>query len=576
MSESDNLYEEDQNIDDLVDYNDFDSKDLDSKDDMDSFNNDILKFYEDHKKNVNAKGNEVSNAQRPISSYHRVVVTDNNKKENSEITKKREDDDQVEKTDREVGIDVNHANDDENMYENNFENYENYENFDNVEKYENFDNAENFEVQKKLKRQGNQIHQEDEEINYDDFNEDFESSKSKILGKSEKSGNKSENKSENKNLQNKSEGKNPIKSKSKDVTPISDKSQKNSIITNTNNNSSTQKISESQYIAHSHKNSNSNTEKIFSPLQNTLSQNINLINQSFIIDYSLQDLEHIKSRLNTFIKSHSISKSQFCDNTSLLLCFDDFFDLFKKIRFDLSRNEAKILFNHLNPNKDEGYIMVKHFYSNHGFEFKEVTFENTTEGYDLDRLNQQFKTLHSEILDVIKKDLVDHSSKRVKTAKYRPNKLPESANKKRNIISAVSCASNALSSNQINSTGIENMTRSHEVYEGSKNFENFNNNSLRSFNRPVSNSKLILSSIKNSSYLENPQSALSKPKIDVKDLLKAKIRKEKEEDNLMRQNFDKRQKDFIKDCSKKMEEANRICAELGLMKSFSIYTEDVS
>ena len=47
--------DEEQNIDDLVDYNDFDSRDFGGKDDMDSFNNDILKFYEDHKKNISAK-----------------------------------------------------------------------------------------------------------------------------------------------------------------------------------------------------------------------------------------------------------------------------------------------------------------------------------------------------------------------------------------------------------------------------------------------------------------------------------------------------------------------------------------
>ena len=52
---SENFNEEEQNIDDLVDYNDFDSNDLNSnnEDQEDSFNNDIMKFYEDHKKNAN-------------------------------------------------------------------------------------------------------------------------------------------------------------------------------------------------------------------------------------------------------------------------------------------------------------------------------------------------------------------------------------------------------------------------------------------------------------------------------------------------------------------------------------------
>ena len=88
---SDNV-EDGQNIDDLVDYNDFDSRDLGSKDDMDSFNDDILKFYEDHKKNINAKTNEATNAQRPISSYQRIIVTEN-KNDISLRSKDKEDED---------------------------------------------------------------------------------------------------------------------------------------------------------------------------------------------------------------------------------------------------------------------------------------------------------------------------------------------------------------------------------------------------------------------------------------------------------------------------------------------------
>ncbi len=70
-------YNDDEaNIDDLIDYNDFDSRDLNSKDEDDLFDDDIEKYYEDHKRNVHAKANEANNAQRPISSYQRVVASD--------------------------------------------------------------------------------------------------------------------------------------------------------------------------------------------------------------------------------------------------------------------------------------------------------------------------------------------------------------------------------------------------------------------------------------------------------------------------------------------------------------------
>jgi len=62
-----------KNIDDLIDYRDNeddDLKDFDINYDQDSFNDDILKMYEDHKKKV-SKPTEIQNIQRPISKYQR-------------------------------------------------------------------------------------------------------------------------------------------------------------------------------------------------------------------------------------------------------------------------------------------------------------------------------------------------------------------------------------------------------------------------------------------------------------------------------------------------------------------------
>jgi len=75
-----------QNIDDLIDYddyNDFETKDfaLKSEKENDSFNDNIAKFYEDHKKKLNNKANEVLNSQRPISSYHRLKENNKSRKD---------------------------------------------------------------------------------------------------------------------------------------------------------------------------------------------------------------------------------------------------------------------------------------------------------------------------------------------------------------------------------------------------------------------------------------------------------------------------------------------------------------
>jgi hypothetical protein len=541
--ESENIYEEEQNIDDLVDYNDFDSKDLDSKDDLDSFNNDILKFYEDHKKNMNGKTNEVNNAQRPISSYQRVLLTET-KKDNS-LVKERE---------NEKDFNEKEFNDEEEDFDEKL--YYDYVTVNRRNEIENKDVVDEEENN----------YNDFENINIDDESKNGEKRKNSIKRKN--SENKQEILKENKKLT-----KNNIIQKEKEIKKDTITTGKaNILLINENKNSLNENSSNKNLLL---KNNSPNKKDT----------SILIKSSSYIIEYTLEDFEDIKNRLNKFLNLYSISKSQFCDNTNLFFNFEDFLDLFKKIRFDFNRKDIKILFNHLNPNKEEGYILIKHFYNNLNLEFKELTFENTTEGCDLDRLNQQFKNLHSEILDVIKKDLVDQNIKRLglKTAKYRPTgklqqlqsiEINKSSTKKqlhlknnRNDLRSAGLKS-AISrqsgdKNNINSTGIGNITKSTE--------SEYNTTSLRSFNRPMS-SKIILGSIKNSSYLEQT----SRPKLDVKNLLKAKIKKEKEEDIQMRQTFEKRTKDFIRDCMKKMEEANKMCVEMNVPKSFNSVTDDVS
>jgi hypothetical protein len=59
-----------EDIDDFVDYKDFESN-VDSDYEQDSFNKNIMKVYDDHKKTNNAKTSEIENPHRPISSYQR-------------------------------------------------------------------------------------------------------------------------------------------------------------------------------------------------------------------------------------------------------------------------------------------------------------------------------------------------------------------------------------------------------------------------------------------------------------------------------------------------------------------------
>lgn len=62
-------------IEESIDYNDFESdndENQDKENDPDSFQNNLEKLYEDHKKTVN-KASELQNPNRPISSYQRLM-----------------------------------------------------------------------------------------------------------------------------------------------------------------------------------------------------------------------------------------------------------------------------------------------------------------------------------------------------------------------------------------------------------------------------------------------------------------------------------------------------------------------
>jgi hypothetical protein len=65
------------NIDDLVDYQDFESG-VEENNNEDSFNNDILKFYEERKKGSVEKTSEAQNIQRPMSKYQRSTSAKQN------------------------------------------------------------------------------------------------------------------------------------------------------------------------------------------------------------------------------------------------------------------------------------------------------------------------------------------------------------------------------------------------------------------------------------------------------------------------------------------------------------------
>jgi len=56
------------------------------------------------------------------------------------------------------------------------------------------------------------------------------------------------------------------------------------------------------------------------------------------------DISILINDFNEFVKKKGISKIDFCDNLNLYLEIGDFFDLFKKIKYDIGKSQVKALF----------------------------------------------------------------------------------------------------------------------------------------------------------------------------------------------------------------------------------------
>ncbi len=152
---------------------------------------------------------------------------------------------------------------------------------------------------------------------------------------------------------------------------------------------------------------NTNTKNDNRPNHRPISSYLrNLEKRDNSIDEKFNPNETI-SRLSQFIVRNNITVVQFCENPDLFLDFDAFKDIFKNIRFDISNNEANFLFSLENKFLKEGFILMKNFLKTHENSLnwcKQKTNEIVTNEYKIKKLNDEFKTLHRDILTIITKE----------------------------------------------------------------------------------------------------------------------------------------------------------------------------
>lgn len=236
-------------------------------------------------------------------------------------------------------------------------------------------------------------------------------------------------------------------------------------------------------------------------------------------------MKDLVDRLSNFIKSKKISRHEFCENPSIYFDINDFADLFKKIKFEISKPEVYCLFHQNNPNFSEGYILMQSFFDNYEISWFEIYTENKEEVQEpenLLKINNEFKALQDEVMMIVKKEEV----RAVSSKKYTTN----TANNFRNL------------------------------------------NSFRLFS---TKSKLSTIQRPNTTAIENKKTV---PRIELKPVKMAKFLKEttkkkQAEEEMLRVTLEKRNKENEKDFLRKLTEANQICLELNIPKAFSAFIE---
>lgn len=250
------------------------------------------------------------------------------------------------------------------------------------------------------------------------------------------------------------------------------------------------------------------------------------------------NIDTIIDRFGRFIHKNKISQNVFMDNPQIFCNLEDFSDLFKKIKFEISQGEISLLFNNNNPSINEGFILGQKFldnYSNVIWQQTQPVSNNSprnTYNFDIKKINEEFASLKNDVFDIVEKVSRTKSSMKMK----------------RTVISAVDQNSKKILKNP--------------------------NADLR----PLSNINMLKNNLipdhkfdkKNTQPRIKPASAYP----NFKSFLKDTQKKKQAEEEIMRLAIEKRNRENEKDCIKKMSEANQYAEELGVPKSYSAYMDE--
>ena len=338
---------------------------------------------------------------------------------------------------------------------------------------------------------------------------------------------------------------------------------------------------------------NSNLKEYPSKTNTNLVNNINENNKEELKGNELT-VEEILQDLNNFLISHKIKKSDFLDNCGVFLNFEDFCDVFKQIHYTVNKKYLKILFNYNNPEgaKDD-YVHMKNFVnyltfykiegivsdsefskvdsntvsnqSNSKFSQQNVLSKTLSEMaeaksnksvYEIKYINEQYNQFNKEIIEILK-----NNKKNTFTNNYNNNLSKRGIQKKNLGNSKITIESRSKKTDEEKQQKEMPIT-SNNIFSKKKNIYKIN---LEENNSDFLNNMNNINAVDEEKNMEQPRK-----KMDYEQILKIKEKEEEKDAVNMRLQFEKRDKNFLKDCVYKCEECNRICSLMGINRNYSV------
>ena len=255
--------------------------------------------------------------------------------------------------------------------------------------------------------------------------------------------------------------------------------------------------------------------------------------------------QELINKINEHFNKRQITKKDFSENQNVFLPLDEFYELFKSIHLDLLTDEIKYLFNNKNPNKDDGYIYFNTFLENYNFEFYpgESTLINKSNTENFNKNESSNSNYTSLLLN--------------KPDKITPAILNEFTQFKNDILNIVEESKKAqVIKRKLPPIRKESAKRG----DSTKKIEHPKNQGVQR-RKPQSASKST----------KDVRHPTQRRKINY---LKQTLERQRLEEEMIRLTIDKRDKEFQRDCVKKMVLANEYAEKLGVPKSYSAYSEE--